>query len=112
MAKRAKRDTGANIPEAVAEVTAIMQGVLRVLPPGITPPVIIQYSASDVPILQAVVYSDTLSEDRLNDYSNQFIRTQLATVQGASVPLAYGRETSWSISTRSACLQRTYLRRT
>jgi multidrug efflux pump subunit AcrB len=82
--------TGANIPEAVAEVTAIMQGVLRVLPPGITPPLVIQYSASDVPILQAVVYSDTLSEDRLNDYSNQFIRTQLATVQGASVPLAYG----------------------
>jgi len=82
--------TGANIPEAVAEVTAIMQGVLRVLPPGITPPFIIQYSASDVPILQAAVYSDTLSEDRLNDYSNQFIRTQLATVQGASVPLAYG----------------------
>src|SRR5215510_10761493 len=82
--------TGANIPEAVAEVTAVMQGVLRVLPPGITPPFIIQYSASDVPVLQAAVYSDTLSEDRLNDYSNQFIRTQLATVQGASVPLAYG----------------------
>jgi multidrug efflux pump subunit AcrB len=82
--------TGANIPEAVAEVTAVMQGVLRVLPPGITPPFIIQYSASDVPILQAAVYSDTLSEDQLNDYSNQFIRTQLATVQGASVPLAYG----------------------
>src|SRR5499427_8933065 len=82
--------TGANIPLAVAEVTAVMQGVLRVLPPGITPPFIIQYSASDVPILQAAVYSDTLSEDRLNDYSNQFIRTQLATVQGASVPLAYG----------------------
>src|SRR5215471_4311250 len=81
---------GADIPEAVAEVTAIMQGVLRVLPPGITPPFILQYSASDVPVLQAVVYSDTLSEDRLNDYSNQFIRTQLATVQGASVPLAFG----------------------
>src|SRR5215813_12534240 len=82
--------TGANIPEAVAEVTAVMQGVLRVLPPGITPPFIIQYSASDVPVLHTAVYSDTLSEDRLNDYSNQFIRTQLATVQGASVPLAYG----------------------
>src|SRR5215813_12531669 len=81
---------GANIPEAVAEVTAIMQGVLRVLPPGITPPLVIQYSASDVPILQAVVYSDTLSEDQLTDYSNQFIRTQLATVLGAKVPLAYG----------------------
>ncbi len=82
--------TGANIAEAVAQVTAIMQGVLRVLPPGITPPLVIQYSASDVPVLQAVVYSDTLSEDQLNDYSNSFIRTQLATVQGASVPLAYG----------------------
>src|SRR5215468_7664109 len=82
--------TGANIPEAVAEVTSIMQSILRILPPGITPPLVIQYSASEVPILQAVVYSDTLSEDRLNDYSNQFIRTQLATVQGASVPLAYG----------------------
>src|SRR5262245_51648257 len=82
--------TGANIPEAVAEVTAIMQSVLRVLPPGITPPLVIQYSASDVPILQAAVYSDTLSEDQLNDYSNLFIRTQLATVQGAQVPLAYG----------------------
>jgi multidrug efflux pump subunit AcrB len=82
--------TGADIPEAVAEVTAIMQSVLRVLPPGITPPLVIQYSASDVPILQAAIYSDTLAEDQLNDYANQFIRTQLATVQGAQVPLAYG----------------------
>lgn len=81
---------GANIPEAVAEVTAVAQTILRLLPPGITPPLIIQYSASDVPVLQAAVYSDTLSEDQLNDYSNQFIRTQLATVQGAQVPLAYG----------------------
>src|SRR5262249_23008784 len=82
--------TGVDIPEAVAEVTAIMQTVLRVLPSGITPPLVIQYSASDVPIPQAAVYSDTLSEDQLNVYSNQFIRTQLATVQGAQVPLAYG----------------------
>jgi multidrug efflux pump subunit AcrB len=81
---------GANIPAAVAQVTAIAQTILRVLPPGLTPPLIIQYSASNVPVIQAAIYSDTLSEDQLNDYSNQFIRTQLATVQGAQVPLAYG----------------------
>jgi multidrug efflux pump subunit AcrB len=81
---------GADIPKAVAEVTAISQALLRTLPQGITPPLILQYSASDVPVLQAAVYSDTLSEDQLTDYSNQFIRTQLATVQGAQVPLAYG----------------------
>src|SRR5262249_47104500 len=82
--------SGANIPEAVAEVTAVSQALLRALPSGITPPLIIQYSASDVPVLQAAVYSETLSEDQLTDYSNQFIRTQLATVLGAKVPLAYG----------------------
>jgi multidrug efflux pump subunit AcrB len=81
---------GADIPKAVAEVTAISQTLLRALPQGITPPLIIQYSASDVPVLQAAIYSDSLSEDQLNDYANQFIRTQLATVQGAQVPLAYG----------------------
>jgi len=53
---------------------------------------IIQYSAADVPVLQAVVYSDTLSENQLNDFANQFIRTQLATVQGAEIPIAYGGE--------------------
>jgi len=81
---------GANIPAAVAQITAVAQTIVRVLPQGITPPLIIQYSASNVPVVQASVYSDTLSEDQLNDYANQFIRTQLATVQGAQVPLAFG----------------------
>jgi multidrug efflux pump subunit AcrB len=80
----------ANIAMAVAQVTAVAQTILRVLPPGINPPLVLQYSASNVPVLQAAVYSDTLSEDQLNDFSNQFIRTQLATVQGAQIPLAYG----------------------
>ena len=81
---------GANIPAAVAQITASAQTVLRGLPAGITPPLIIQYSASNVPVLQAAVYSDTLSPDQLQDYSNQFIRIQLATVEGAQTPIAYG----------------------
>jgi multidrug efflux pump subunit AcrB len=81
---------GADIPSAISEATAISQAILRQLPAGTTPPLIIQYSAADVPVLQSVVYSDTLSEDQLNDFANQFIRTQLATVEGAELPLAYG----------------------
>ena len=78
------------IEEAVAEITAIQQTVLRVLPPNITPPLIIRYSASQVPVLQMVVSSPTLSEQELYDYNLNFVRQQLATVQGASVPLPYG----------------------
>src|SRR5882672_4321143 len=81
---------GANIPAAVAQITASAQTTLRGLPAGITPPLIIQYSASNVPVLQAAVYSDTLSPDQLQDYSNQFIRIQLATVEGAQTPIAFG----------------------
>src|SRR6266404_3882959 len=81
---------GADIPSAIALAAAESQAILRTLPAGTTPPLIIQYSAADVPVLQAVVYSDTLSEDQINDFANQFIRTQLATVQGAELPIAYG----------------------
>ena len=81
---------GADIPSAISLAAAQSQAVLRTLPAGTTPPLIIQYSAADVPVLQSVVYSDTLSEDQLNDFANQFIRTQLATVEGAQLPIAYG----------------------
>ena len=81
---------GADLPSAIAETAAVSQSVLRTFPPGTTPPLIVQYSAADVPVLQAVVYSDMLSEDQLNDFGNQFIRTQLATVEGAEIPFAYG----------------------
>jgi multidrug efflux pump subunit AcrB len=83
---------GADIPSAISLAAAESQAILRTLPPGTTPPLIVQYSAADVPVLQSVVYSDTLSEDQLNDFANQFIRTQLATVEGAELPLAYGGE--------------------
>jgi CzcA family heavy metal efflux pump len=80
----------ANIAAAVAQVTSIAQTILRVLPPGIQPPLIVQYSASNVPIVQIAASSPTLSEAQLYDYGLNFIRTQLATVQGAQVPLPYG----------------------
>jgi multidrug efflux pump subunit AcrB len=81
---------GADIPSAISLAAAESQAILRTLPAGTTPPLIVQYSAADVPVLQSVVYSDTISEDQLNDFANQFIRTQLATVEGAELPLAYG----------------------
>ncbi|HXK22660.1 MAG TPA: efflux RND transporter permease subunit [Myxococcota bacterium] len=81
---------GANIGSANAEVTAINQTLLRIMPPGTTPPLIIRYSASNVPILQLALESPTLSEQQLYDYGLNFIRTQLATVQGAQVPLPWG----------------------
>ena len=81
---------GAKIEAAVAQITAMSQSILRVLPPGITPPAIIRYNVSNVPILQVSINSDSLSEQQLYDYSQNFIRTQLATVQGASVPVPYG----------------------
>ncbi|MFN8003229.1 MAG: efflux RND transporter permease subunit [Acidobacteriota bacterium] len=81
---------GAKIEAAVAQIGAMSQSVLRVLPPGTTAPFIVRYNVSNVPILQASVSSDTLTEQQLYDYSQNFIRTQLATVQGASMPVPYG----------------------
>jgi len=81
---------GAKIEAAVAEVTAINQTLLRGMPPGMTPPLILRYSASNVPILELGLKSQTLSEQQLFDFAQNTIRTQLATVQGAQVPLPYG----------------------
>ncbi|MBC7882702.1 MAG: efflux RND transporter permease subunit [Anaerolineae bacterium] len=81
---------GAKVEAAVAQLTATSQTILRVLPPGIVPPLIIRYSASSVPILQLSVSSKKLAEQELYDYGLNFVRTQLATVQGASIPLPYG----------------------
>jgi len=81
---------GAKIEAAVAQITAIMQTILRVMPPGIQPPLILRYSASNVPILQLGIGSKTLSEQQLYDLGTNFLRVQLATIQGASIPLPYG----------------------
>ena len=79
-----------NIGAAVAEVTAIGQVQLRSLPPGTTPPFIIQYNASSVPVLQLGLSGQGLSEQQLNDLGTNLIRTRLATVEGASLPYPYG----------------------
>ncbi|GGF21576.1 efflux RND transporter permease subunit [Hymenobacter cavernae] len=76
---------GTNVEAGVAQLTAITQTLLRVLPPGITPPLIIRYSASNVPIAQTSLSSDNLGESDLYDAGNAFIRPGLAVVQGASV---------------------------
>jgi multidrug efflux pump subunit AcrB len=81
---------GVNIANAVAQVTAVSQTQLRQLPQGTTPPLIIQYSASSVPILQIGLSGQGLTEQQLNDLGLNFIRTQMATVEGAGVPYPYG----------------------
>ena len=81
---------GASIDAAVAQVTAISQTWVRQLPPGATPPLVIRYSASNVPILQIGLESDTLAEQQLFDYGVNFIRADIATVPGAQIPYPYG----------------------
>ncbi len=80
----------ANIQTALAQVTAIVQTSVRSLPPGTTPPLVITYTASSTPIVQLGISSKTLPEQVLFDLGNNFIRTQLATVQGAATPYPYG----------------------
>ncbi len=79
-----------NIASAVAQVTSISQVQLRSLPPGTTPPFIIQYNASSVPVLQLGLSGPGLNEQQLNDLATNTIRTQLATIEGAQTPFPYG----------------------
>ncbi|PYQ04152.1 MAG: RND transporter [Acidobacteria bacterium] len=81
-----------NVPieAAIAQINAQAQQIVRALPPGIFPPLIIQYNAASVPVVLASLSSDVLPEQQLNDLGNNFIRTQLVTVPGAAVPLPYG----------------------
>jgi len=79
-----------HIDGAMAQVTSTAQTVLKALPPGITPPQIISYNASSVPIVQLGLSSRTLSDQQLFDLSNNFIRPQLAEVEGAAVTSPYG----------------------
>ena len=79
-----------NVEMAVAQVTAISQTVLRQVPAGTTPPLVLAYNASSVPIIQLALSSPTLSETQINDLGQNFIRSRLATVQGAALPFPYG----------------------
>jgi multidrug efflux pump subunit AcrB len=72
------------------QITAVSQTQLFFSPPGTSPPFILSYSASSVPILQLALSSDSLSEAQIYDLGNTLLRTQLATVAGASIPFPYG----------------------
>ena len=81
---------GASLDTANAQVSSVSEYMLKNLPPGILPPEIINFSASSVPILQLGLSSQTLTEQQLNDYGLNFIRTQIVTVPGIVVPNVYG----------------------
>ncbi|MDB5273974.1 MAG: AcrB/AcrD/AcrF family multidrug efflux protein [Chitinophagaceae bacterium] len=80
----------AKVEAAVAQLAAISATLLRIMPPGMTAPIIIRYSATNVPVLQLSLSSDVLSEQDINDQANNFLRVGLASTQGATVPPAYG----------------------
>jgi CzcA family heavy metal efflux pump len=81
---------GVNIDVALSQITAIAQTQLKQFPAGTTPPLVLSYNASSVPIIQLALSGKSTSEQQLFDLGNNFIRTQLATVQGASLPYPYG----------------------
>jgi multidrug efflux pump subunit AcrB len=81
---------GVQVANAIAQVTAISQPIVRTLPPGTTPPFIITYNASTVPILQLALSGKGLSEQQLGDLGLNFLRTGLVTVSGVAIPYPYG----------------------
>jgi len=82
-----------NIATANAQVTAISQSLLKQMPPGTTPPLIINYSASTVPIIQLALSGTGLTEQNLADLGLNFVRPRLVTVQGAGIPYPFGGKT-------------------
>jgi len=97
---------GVSIDKAIAQITASSQTQLKQLPLGTTPPLIITYSASTVPILQLGLSGQGMSEQELNDYGLNFIRTRLVTVEGAAVPYPYGgKQREVQVDLNTAALQ-------
>ncbi|WP_434417548.1 efflux RND transporter permease subunit [Nannocystis pusilla] len=80
----------ADVASAMAQATAVSQTIVRRMPPGIVPPIILRYTASSVPILQLAFSSDTLSEAEIYDHVNQRVRTMLSVVRGTRFPLPAG----------------------
>jgi multidrug efflux pump subunit AcrB len=81
---------GTDIGSAIAQINAVCNTILRVTPPGITPPTILQYNASNVQVAQLTIKSETLSEQELFDYGLNFLRLRLFTIEGLSTPAPYG----------------------
>ncbi|CUS44200.1 MAG: efflux RND transporter permease subunit [Pseudomonadota bacterium] len=101
---------GVDIRTATAQVTSVSQTVLKQMPPGITPPLILNYNASTVPILQLALSSGDLTEQKIYDLGQNFIRPALASVQGAAIPSPYGgKERQIQIDLDPAALQARHL---
>jgi multidrug efflux pump subunit AcrB len=101
---------GVDIRTATAQVTSVSQTVLKQMPPGITPPLILNYNASTVPILQLALSAPDLSEQKIYDLGQNFIRPSLAAVQGAAIPSPYGgRERQIQIDLDPDALQARHL---
>jgi CzcA family heavy metal efflux pump len=96
----------ANISTALAQTAAATETMMKWLPPGATPPLVIIYSASTVPVIQIGLTSDTMSEQQLFDFGTTFLRPQLTTVPGAAIPWPYGGKQRFiSVDIDSAALQ-------
>jgi CzcA family heavy metal efflux pump len=81
---------GTNVSMALTQITAVAESIIRSLPPGASPPIIITYTASAVPIVQLGMKGKGLSEQQLFDYATNIVRNQMATVPGAAIPWPYG----------------------
>ena len=86
-------EQGADIGAAIAQINAVCNTILRVLPPGIQPPNILQFNASNVQVAQLTIKSDSLTEQDLFDYGLNFLRLRLFTIPGLSTPAPYGGRT-------------------
>jgi len=81
---------GTEIGAAIAQISSVSSTILRIAPPGITPPSVIQFNATNVPVAQLTISSKTLSEQQLYDYGVNFIRVRLFTIPGLSTPAPFG----------------------
>jgi multidrug efflux pump subunit AcrB len=81
---------GADVPQAIAQTSSVAQTAVRSMPPGAVPPLIMQYSATSVPIRMIALDSDSLSEQELFDYGINFVRSEIARIPGAQIPYPYG----------------------
>jgi len=83
-------EDGTDLGEAIAQISATCSLALRQMPPGLTPPIVLKFNASNVPVSQLTLYSDTVPEEQLYDYGWNFLRVKLFTIPGISIPAPYG----------------------
>src|ERR1700722_14967322 len=83
-------EEGTDIGAAIAQISSVSATATRSMPPGMTPPVVIQFNASNVPVGQITLFSDTMPEQNIYDYAINFLRIKLFTIPGLAIPAPYG----------------------